>query len=273
MVITKNWETGGGAVTITYDGDGDGTISVSSDVNSGAPRQMVLAVSNDYGQSVDLTVKQNAVVLPEGYTRLQYIRYTSYSSGRPRINTGYRAVNTMGLRTIIRHKYTDSTARSLVGCTSTQKSDSTYDRFLIRKTAAGKLDFGWGNSTSVDVIPAEERPDFPNNEWADISLNFKNCKKWSFECNGISAEGDLPSRSWSKITNYNIMFAGHNGYSQNMDTQEAILTSGTEVVKHLFPCRRESDGEVGMYDVINNNFVVPTRSDSSWKFTAGPDWE
>lgn len=67
MVITKDWETGGGAVTITYDGDGDGTISVSSDVNSGAPRQMVLAVSNDYGQSVDLTVKQEGAFIPVEY--------------------------------------------------------------------------------------------------------------------------------------------------------------------------------------------------------------
>lgn len=273
MVVTKDWETGGGAVTITYDGDGDGTISVSSDVNSGAARQMVLAVSNDYGQSVDLTVKQNAVVLPEGYTRLQYIRYTARQTGRPRINTGYQAVNTMGFRTIVRHRYTTASSYNILGCISSQKADSTYDRFLVQRTSAGKINFGWGNSVSVDVIPEEERPDFPNDEWAEVSLNFKNCKKWSLECNGTYSEGDLPPRSWSKITNYRIIMAGYNSYSQNMDTQEAILTSGTEVVQHLFPCRRESDGEVSMYDVISATFIEPTRSSASYVFTAGPDWE
>lgn len=83
MVVTKNWETGGGAVTITYDGDGDGTISVSSDVNSGAPRQMVLAVSNDYGQSVDLTVKQEGIYDAE----VEYLE--TDSSGVCYIQTDY----------------------------------------------------------------------------------------------------------------------------------------------------------------------------------------
>lgn len=53
-----NWNKGGGAITVTYNGDGDGTISFSSVVNEGCDRTQSVTVSNNYGNSVVVTITQ-----------------------------------------------------------------------------------------------------------------------------------------------------------------------------------------------------------------------
>lgn len=55
--LTKNWNVGGGAATITYTGQGDGTISIKADVNEGVDRTMQLTVTAG-SVSKSLTVNQ-----------------------------------------------------------------------------------------------------------------------------------------------------------------------------------------------------------------------
>lgn len=268
MVITKNWETGGGAVTITYDGDGDGTISVSSDINPGAPRQMVLAVSNDYGQSVDLTVKQDAIVLPDGYKRLQYISCNRRRANGAIIKSGLYAGNTTGIKTTVRHRYTDSTGYQLVGV-QTGTSSSNYRRHFFGRSSAGDFYVGWRNTYVPD---AADRPSFPANTWAECEVNYLNSRKWRFTPEGGDlAEGNLEG-TLSNITADIFNISGYRHYSNNMDQKETIVTTGSVITQYWIPAISLSDNLVGMYDIINDVFKGSGNA-PTYVFTAGPDWE
>lgn len=62
MATTRiDWNVGEGAITATYDGSGNGSAAISSDVNEGIDREQSITVSTTYGdnpKSVDVNVKQ-----------------------------------------------------------------------------------------------------------------------------------------------------------------------------------------------------------------------
>ena len=71
------WNDGtGDKIYLTYSAsEGDQTISVSSDANTGAARSKTVTFSATGTSSVTLTVNQEsgAPVIPTGYTRVQYL--------------------------------------------------------------------------------------------------------------------------------------------------------------------------------------------------------
>lgn len=80
MSTTKNiaWQTGSGNIILTYQGQGNGTITVTSDDNDGAARSQVITVETlDGTKSVNLTVRQTACPVPIG-TVLNYAYTGSY---------------------------------------------------------------------------------------------------------------------------------------------------------------------------------------------------
>lgn len=61
------WNTGNGNITLTYQGQGNGAITVESDDNNGAARSQVITVETlDGTKSVNLTVSQAACPVPVG---------------------------------------------------------------------------------------------------------------------------------------------------------------------------------------------------------------
>lgn len=62
--ITKNWESGTGAVTINYSGSGSGTITITSDANNlSVARSMQIDIENTNGSPVfvrTVTIVQQA---------------------------------------------------------------------------------------------------------------------------------------------------------------------------------------------------------------------
>lgn len=61
METRIDWNVGGGAITATYNGSGNGSAAISSDVNEGIDREQSITVSTTYGdnpKSVDVNVKQ-----------------------------------------------------------------------------------------------------------------------------------------------------------------------------------------------------------------------
>ena len=72
------WNTGSGNIILTYQGHGNGSITVSSDDNNGAARSQVITVETlDGTKSVNLTVNQAACPVPVG-TVLNYSYTGSY---------------------------------------------------------------------------------------------------------------------------------------------------------------------------------------------------
>lgn len=59
MTKQVNWNEGDGAITLAYNGDGDGTVSVSSDANEELDRAQTVTVKNDrFGLASEVLVKQ-----------------------------------------------------------------------------------------------------------------------------------------------------------------------------------------------------------------------
>ena len=221
--------------------------------------QYVKGDKGDKGDGNFTHVKLMSQLLPEGYTRLSYIGYNSYKSNGPVVNTGLRPTNTRGMKIILRHKYSNTTTYNF-GARS-GSSTSNYVMFVFIRDASNKFYVGWGKS----LFPAaEDRPSWPKDTWATCELNFRNSRKWRFN----EEEGDLTSTlSGYSSSGYAIRAFGFNKYSQNADVQESIITDGEEVVQHWIAARRESDGLIGMYDIINDNFS------GNEDFIAGEDWD
>lgn len=221
--------------------------------------QYVKGDKGDKGDGNFTHVKLMSQLLPEGYTRLSYIGYNSYKSNGPVVDTGLRPTNTRGMKMILRHRYSNTSSYSF-GARS-GSSTSNYVRFAFLRDGSNKFYVGWGKS----LFPAiADRPSWPKDTWATCELNFRNSRKWRFN----EEEGDLTSTlSGYSSSGYAIRAFGFNQYSHNADVQESIITDGEEVVQHWIAARRESDGLVGMYDIINDNFS------GDEDFIAGEDWD
>ena len=74
------WQTGSGSITLTYQGQGDGTISLQSDTNNlGSARSQTITIQTTKGGLVtrNVTVTQKACPIPAG-TVLTYAYTGSY---------------------------------------------------------------------------------------------------------------------------------------------------------------------------------------------------
>lgn len=65
--LIKAWDIGSGNITLTYDGQGDGTISVQSDANNGNARSQVITIKTlDETVTRSITINQAAKVISDG---------------------------------------------------------------------------------------------------------------------------------------------------------------------------------------------------------------
>ena len=62
----------------------------------------------------------------------------------------------------------------------------------------------------------------------------------------------------------NTQYAGYTAF--RFYEMKSFDTTGKDVIRHLVPCRRESDGVVGLYDIQMKTFCAPTGT-----LVAGPD--
>ena len=210
--------------------------------------------------------------LPEGYTRLQYIGYGSRVSKGPKIPSGVYAEKRIGLKCTFRHKFTTSNSTTYVLLGTRGGSSSDYNYFTFGRTGTNKFYYNWGHNTSLPA--AEERPDMPDDVWTTVEINYLNSGKWRFSNElGTVAEGDVPDDEITKITSYQMALVGYINYSIPMDVQETILTQGEEIVAHGIPCRRDSDGMAGMYDIVQDVFRGPYYySENQRVFVEGADY-
>lgn len=211
--------------------------------------------------------------LPEGYTRLQYIGYGSRVTKGPKIPSGVHTEKRIGLKCTFRHKFATSNSTTYILLGTRGGSSSNYNYFAFGRTGStNKFYYNWGHHTSLPA--AEERPDMPNDVWTNVEINYLNSGKWRFSNElGTVAEGDVPDDEITKITPYQMALFGYINYSIPMDIQETILTQGEEIVAHGIPCRRDSDGLAGMYDIVQDVFRGPYYySENQRVFTEGADY-
>lgn len=224
---------------------------------------------------------------PEGYTRLEYIRGTrtgSYPATLIRGSISNASINgvTYGSRnnvnagyyTVVRHRYTNSSAYQLIGHTSTSALNN--NQFTFRRSSDNKFYVTWG-TTSYPA--ADERPSFPANTWMEASVNFYNSHKWWYKSElGEEAEGELgeitTNSNGTAFNNYGFNMVGYNYQCRAIDVKIGIYTRAKNLVSIYVPVRREEDGFVGMYDILSDYFAAPYSGSSSttYNYTAGPNY-
>ena len=262
--LIKAWNDGG-SLFVTYDGSGDGSAVFSSDAYEGIDREMSVQFKGG-GVTEERTVRQEGIrqqfvtadgkvfyvsgggrfgVLKEGgvtpepptvetYTRLTYIEAT----GSQYINTGYvvheddvlemyyvTTANTSGDKAMF------GVAQSGNGIWATIYSNTSYVRF--------------GSTASVTVSEARQR------------------YKISLRKNSVTIDDKTASPVFSQMPTLPLyLFASNNNnntvnmYGKFISTGFSIKKESGEFVMNLKPCKRDSDGKIGMIDIVSGQFYA-----------------
>lgn len=230
--LLKPWSNGG-SLSVSYDGDGDGTAVFSSSPNTGEEREMEVSFA-DASRNVIIVrrVRQAAGQgSAETYTRLTFIE----STGAQYINTGYVVQEDDVIEMYyITTKVTSAdkamfgAAQSGKGLWATIYSNTSYLRF--------------GSSASVTISNARLR--------YKIAL-----KKGSAVIDDLTAApvfAEMPN-----IPLY-LFASNNNNASVNMygsfQSMGFKISKGGTAVMDLKPCKRDSDGRVGMIDLVSGQF-------------------
>ena len=275
--LVKQWSTGTGNLSVTYDGDGDGTAVFTSDANEGIDRMMDVAfkagdvveqrivIQEGLRQPFGLVdggvfriknggrygvLKVGEPIVPptplETYTRLTYIE----CNGKQYINTGYVVQED----DIIEMSYISTSATSadkaLFGVAESKNSIWTT---LYSNTAYIRF----GSTSSVSISNARMR------------------YKLSLRKGKMDIDGSTASPVFTTLPTIPLyIFASNNnnnsvnmyGYCQSMGFK--ISKASGEAVMDLKPYKRDSDGKVGMLDLASGQFFV---SEGAEDFIAGAE--
>jgi hypothetical protein len=234
--LVKQWPTAG-SLSVTYEGDGDGTAVFSSSENTGEERTMEVSFV-DASRSVIVvrTVRQAAAeVAVETYTRLTYIE----CDGQQYINTGYIVQEDDVLEMMYISTSTTSADKALYGC-----YDSNGNIWFSIYSNAGYVRFGSSASASV----------------TNARMTYKLTMKKSSVVldSGNSAAPDFVGLPQVPL----YLFARNNkstgvgmyGYCRCLGF--SIKKSSGEEIMNLKPCKRDSDGAIGMLDLVSGQFFA-----------------
>ena len=278
METKIKWNEGDGYITATYEGSGSGSASISSDVNEGIDREQSIKVeTTDKSVSATLVVSQEGLrevfepsdglfVLADGgtfnvlkvggdipdapvetYTRLTYIEAT----GEQYINTGYVVQEDDIIEMDYIRTSSTSADKALFGA-----SDGTNGIwYSIYGTAAY---YRFGHSASDNASGAGNR------------------YRVKLQKGNVDVDGLTEALSFTALPDVPLyLFASNNNNeSQWMycycKTRSFKITKQTgEVVMELNACKRDSDGKIGMIDVVSGAFF--TNSGTGEDFIAGAE--
>ena len=236
--LVKPWDNDG-SLSVTYNGEGDGEAVFSSSENTGAERTMEVSfVDASRNVIVVRTVHQAAgsVEPPttETYTRLTCIE----CNGQQYINTGYVVQEDDVIDMYYISTSASSADKALFGVAesgngiwTTLYSNTAYIRF--------------GSASSVSISNARMR--------YKLSL-----RKGKMDIDGSTASPvftTLPTIPlYIFASNNNNSSANMYGYCRSMGFK--ITKTSGDIVMDLKPCKRDSDGAIGMIDLVSGQFYA-----------------
>lgn len=224
--INKAW------ATIDYTGSGNGTAVFSAEPNTGEERTMQVSfVDSSRSVIVVRTLRQAGGGIAETYTRLTYIECT----GQQYINTGYVVQEDDVIEMDYISTSSTSDEKALFG---SYDGNGSIWYLLYSNTAYIR----YGSFTSISVSNARQK--------YHVKL-----KKGSADIDGTSSTLSYEQMPSSPL----YLFARNNkdsdvemyGYCKSLGFR--IIKSG-EVVMNLKPCKRDSDGAIGMLDLVTGVF-------------------
>lgn len=245
--LSKNWSNGG-TVDVTYTGDGNGSAIFSSTPNTGGERTMTVRFV-DGGRSivVERLIKQaGQAVSQDTYTRVTYIECT----GAQYINTGYIVQEDDIIEMMYISTSTTSADKALYGC-----YDDNGNIWFSLYSNTGYVRFGSSASASI----------------TNARMTFKLTMKKS---SVVMDSGNKATPDFVGLPQVPLyLFARNNkntgvgmyGYCQCMSF--SIKNGSGELVRDMWPCKRDSDGAIGMIDLVSGQFY--SNEGSGEDFIAG----
>lgn len=230
--LQKSWDDGS-ILAADYTGSKDGTIVVSSEKNGGAAREMLLSVIDKSGKVVvPIVIRQAAGESVETYTRLTYIE----CSGKQYINTNYIVQEDDVIDMYYISTSTSSADKALFGVAdsgngiwATIYSNTSYVRF--------------GSTASVSI----------SNARLSYKITLKKGNATIDNLSGSPVFSQMPTIPlYIFASNNNDNTVNMYGYCRSWGFR--ISKSNGDVVMDLKPCKRDSDGKIGMLDLVSGQF-------------------
>lgn len=233
--LIKKWEDGG-SLSVAYTGDGDGSAVFSSDINNGEKRAMQVSfVDSSKSIVVVRTVVQaGKPVSEETYTRLTHIECT----GEQYINTGYVVQEDDVIEMDYISTSSTSDEKALFG---SYDGNGSVWYLLYSNTAYIR----YGSSTSVSKSNARKK--------YHVKL----------QKGSVDIDGDSATLSYEQMPVSPLYLFARNHSNSSVEMYGYCKSSGFKVVKNsgevimeLIPCKRDSDGVIGMLDVVSGQFFM-----------------
>lgn len=197
-----------------------------------------------------LDIKGNSTqensILPSGYTQVEYIE----SSETQYIDTGFKPNQDTKLE--IDYKYIDD------GITRHDWSAfGVNELFVLSSSNISPMLFKYNSTKYTSTVSTLER------------------HKVKFDKNNVYVDGNLIyTFTYSTFqANYNALLfarrANSNGALQErskMQLYDCKIYDNNVLIRHFIPCKRNSDNEVGLYDLVNDVFYT---NQGTGTFTAG----
>ena len=234
--LVKPWDNGG-SLSVAYTGSGDGSAVFSSTENTGAERQMVVSFI-DASRNVVVTrvVRQAAKsITEETYTRLTYIE----CNGKQYINTGYIIQEDDVIEMNYISTSTTSADKALYGC-----YDENGNIWFLIYSNTGYVRFG--SSASVSITNAR----------MSYKLTMKKSSVTTDRGGSATPDfGGLPQVPlYLFARNNKDTSVGMYGYCRCLSF--SIKNGSGEIVRDMWPCKRDSDGAIGMIDLVSGQFYA-----------------
>lgn len=233
--VVKQWADNG-TVAIAYTGDGDGRAVITSSENTGPLREVEVSFI-DATRAVVVTrvIRQAAaeIVETDTYTRLTYIE----CDGQQYIDLGYVVKEDDVIEMMYISTSTASTDKALYGC-----YDENGNIWFSIYSNTGYVRFGSSASASV----------------TNARMTFKLTMKKS---SVVLDSGNSATPNFVGLPQVPLyLFARNNkstgvgmyGYCRCLGF--SIKKSSGEEMMNLKPCKRDSDGAIGMIDLVSGQF-------------------
>jgi len=200
--------------------------------------------------------------LPEGYTELEYLQ----SDASAYINTHFNCTSNSGLKIKYRYIANGSAAISGIYTSTTPRTDALFISSISGATSGT-------NETIFATTNGYVSAGYVS---YSLSLNADYVTEVNYLNSGETYINDIFNRQCGTETPNNgdiLLFARKNANNDNITASNsriyyAIFTENQTVSKYFIPAKRNSDGVLGMYDVINNVFETNVGTGS---FTAGAE--
>lgn len=188
--------------------------------------------------------------VPPFYQQLEYIQFNGTSSAGQCIRTGVnQLVHPYYVKTVYNKTNTEVRDQCLVGQRQIGKFSNLYNTYY---------ESAYGNTASGSLLE-NQKATLLMKSGEGVIVNGTNIKTTT-STSTVSTSYELLIGCFSEdsYTNAKWFYSGY--------IYEVEIMSNGEIIRHYIPCKRMSDGAVGLYDIINETFNENVKADS---LTAG----